>query len=475
MANIIYYGSGPTQIPLLIDMSHWDFRALSDQWDLRVDGLRADLVTLRSSYDPYALASVPTPPYWMSMNIPGSGFGSPDADGFPTTGEVNRVVMFDFHNQVLDVQGLDLPIGQVTSAYRQGQTSDLWAMFTRGNDLIQGGYYNVSDALGAQTGDFISGGPGNDTIQGHGGRDTLQGGDGDDLFSTVDHTTATAALGDHAQVDGGAGANTVTYADAPFAVTVDLSDPTHSQDTLVNIQGVIGSAFGDVLNGSAGDDTLTTGGGPDTVKGGAGDDVLIATGVVPTSSDSALPHNMLFGGDGDDLIRGDVGFNQINGNAGNDTIVGKSESGDWLLGGQGADVIDATTASGHNIVNGNLGDDTIIGASNGDTLRGGQGDDLITGGGVSSGGGAGDLIFGDLGHNTISGGAGPDTFVAGAGHDVVTDFKLIEHDHVLVGPAATWQAVQSGADVLITLSNGGDMLLRNVQLDSLGTGWIGTT
>lgn len=466
---------GTTLTPLLIDMSHWDFHTLSDQFDLHVDALGAQLLQMSSSYDPYSYISLPGPPYWMSMNISGNGFGSPDAEGFPTTGQVNGLDMVDPVQKLqLYIQDLDLPVGQVLAAYREGRTGDLVAMLTGGNDRIEGGNYDLSDVLGTKMGDVISGGAGNDTILGHGGRDTLQGGAGDDLFSTVDHTTAAAALGDHAQIDGGSGANTVSYANAPFAVTVDLSDPAHSQDTLVNIQGVVGSAFGDLLSGSAGDDTLSTGGGPDTVKGGAGDDVLIATGDgFPTGADSAAPHNVLFGGDGDDLVRGDTGFNQINGNAGNDTIIGKSLTGDWLLGGQGSDVIDATTALGHNIVNGNLGNDTVTGGRNGDTLRGGQGDDVITGGGFA--GGPGDLIFGDLGHNTITGGAGADTFAAGAGHDVVTDFTINEHDHVLVAQGVTWQAAQSGADALVTLSNGGDMLLRNVQLDSLGASWIGTS
>jgi hypothetical protein len=44
----------------------------------------------------------------------------------------------------------------------------------------------------------------------------------------------------------------------------------------------------------------------------------------------------------------------VNGNKGDDTVIGHSLTGDWLLGGQGNDLIDATASTGHNICHLNL-------------------------------------------------------------------------------------------------------------------------
>jgi Ca2+-binding RTX toxin-like protein len=179
----------------------------------------------------------------------------------------------------------------------------------------------------------------------------------------------------------------------------------------------------------------------------------------------ASQNNILFGGGGDDSLVGGAGFNRINGNQGADTIAGHSTVGDWLLGGQGDDLIDASASSGHNILNGNLGNDTLIGGSGADTLRGGQGDDVIHAGAGN------DWISGDLGNNTLYGGQGMDTFAAGAGHDVVNGWHA--GDHVLVGAGVTWTVSQVNADVHVGLSTGGEIDLIGVQASALPSGWIG--
>ena len=178
--------------------------------------------------------------------------------------------------------------------------------------------------------------------------------------------------------------------------------------------------------------------------------------------------NYIRGGDGADTITGGDGFNDVNGNKGDDVVFGLSQTGDWLLGGQGSDQIDASASSGRNILNGNLGADTVTGGSGGDILRGGQGDDLIRGGAGD------DLIFGDLGANTLSGGAGADTFRNGAGvaRDLVTDFNLAEGDRVQIDAGLTWAASQAGTDVEVAVSNGDVIVLQNTDLSGLGSGWI---
>jgi len=193
--------------------------------------------------------------------------------------------------------------------------------------------------------------------------------------------------------------------------------------------------------------------------GGAGADNLV--GVMGAA-------NYIRGGDGADTITGGDGFNDVNGNKGDDVIIGRSRTGDWLLGGQGNDQIDASGSGGHNILNGNIGADTVTGGNFGDVLRGGQGDDVIRGGAGS------DLIFGDLGNNAIAGGAGADTFRNGAGpaRDVISDFNLAEGDRVQVDPGLTYAASQVNADVEVAVSNGDVIVLQNTNLSALGSGWV---
>jgi Ca2+-binding RTX toxin-like protein len=202
---------------------------------------------------------------------------------------------------------------------------------------------------------------------------------------------------------------------------------------------------------------------PNYILGYAGDDTINA-GAAPAS-------NTLFGGDGNDSIVAGLAFDRVNGNAGQDTIIGHSDTGDWLLGGQGDDIINASQSTGHNLINGNLGADTLQGGSGGDTLRGGQGDDQITGGSGA------DWISGDLGVNTLTGGAGADTFHASPGRDIITDFSLAQGDRVLLDPGVTYQASQANTDVQIDLSNGGHVILQNLQLSTMGatSGWIITS
>jgi serralysin len=218
------------------------------------------------------------------------------------------------------------------------------------------------------------------------------------------------------------------------------------------------SFFGDFRNHNtiavandlfAGDDQITGSSGPDTLDGFGGTNTIIAL-------------------DGNDLIIGGDGANNVNGNRGEDTIMGNSKVGDTLLGGQGNDLIDTTKSTAHNYDNGNLGNDTIHGADAGDTLRGGQGDDVIFGGAGA------DWISGDRGNNTLTGGGGADTFHAGLGVDVVTDFHLSEGDRVQIDPGVTFTVTQSGADVRIDLAGGTEMVLQNNTVAALGdpSGWI---
>lgn len=147
---------------------------------------------------------------------------------------------------------------------------------------------DAADVLYGRGGnDRIYGGGGNDTLYGGSGNDYLRGGSGADLLS------------------GGSGFDYADYRDAPGGVSVNLLRRTQSGsdasgDRLSGIEGVIGSAFNDVLKGSK-------------------------------------IHNTLRGGAGNDSLSGNAGDDRLYGEAGRDTIVGGTGK-DWLSGGQGADI-----------------------------------------------------------------------------------------------------------------------------------------
>jgi len=119
------------------------------------------------------------------------------------------------------------------------------------------------------------------TLKGSAAADTLSGAGGDDLL---------IGGGGKNTLNGGAGFDTVSYADATNGITVKLgfsgaqNVANDRKDTLISIEGVIGSNFNDIitgdanvntLNGGAGDDTLIGGGGMDTLTGGDGADRFV--------------------------------------------------------------------------------------------------------------------------------------------------------------------------------------------------------
>jgi len=156
---------------------------------------------------------------------------------------------------------------------------------------------------------------GNDTISGSTGVDILDGGVGTDTVSYAASTTAvnvnlgitTAQSGGHAQddtlisieniigsplndtftgssvannINGGAGIDTVSYANSTAAVNVNLAVTTAQSggfaagDILTNIENLTGSTYNDTLLGNTLANIITGGTGKDTMTGGAGADVF---------------------------------------------------------------------------------------------------------------------------------------------------------------------------------------------------------
>ncbi len=247
-----------------------------------------------------------------------------------------------------------------------------------------------------------------DVILGMGGDDTLVGAAGNDVL------------------DGGTGVDQVDYRTALAAVTVNLTTGTATDglggiDTLLAIEGAIGSDFHDVLTGNAdanvlvgglGNDTLDGGGGADTLTGGAGADNLHSTGQFV----------LLQGDEGADWLyaQGDLfvlGSATLEGGEGDDTMMASNIDSVVASGGDGNDDLNLQ-GNRQTLADGGTGDDRVYAYVSGGasgfaggsyqaaeiaTLIGGDGNDhVIAEGNVSTSFGQSTLtLHGDAGDDIL--------------------------------------------------------------------------
>jgi len=383
----------------------------------------------------------------------------------------------------------------------------------RNNDLLDGG--DGDDELrGGGAGDEIYGGSGNDRLYGDGGLDVLNGGSGNDILE--------GGIGDDAlnggdssdildggegadALDGGTGSDTATYALSSEAVNIDLHAETGTGgdaegDTLVSIERLVGSAFGDTLEGREVAEVFNGGDGADTIRGRGGDDWIYGG----DGNDRA------FGGDGNDSLSGEVGndvlygrngSDQLSGGEGNDRLFGDDDD-DFLMGGLGNDLLSGGTGedmlkgeNGTDTLEGGDGNDELQGGNGGDTLRGGADHDLLLGGAGNdtllgesgldlllgesgndslNGGGGNDRIDGGTGDDTLRGGADIDVFVFSAnyGADTVLDYEVGVDKFDLNGAVTGFgnyfgTATQNGADVTLDYGDGNSLTVLNATLEQI--------
>ena len=336
-------------------------------------------------------------------------------------------------------------------------------------------FVNFENVIGNANDDTLIGNSGDNLLEGIDGNDTLRGGDGADTLhgGSVTVLPLTLFMGsDDPDFDG---FDIADYSVDPAAVTVDLAAGTATDgwgktDTLISIDGVIGSEFNDTLIGDSRDNNLEGSGGDDVLTGGAGADGFLlsddgndnaafgldvitdfdtsedyvdveqfpgiqsisdltisqdgpdtlitfdASNVVRLSgvTVSALTDDNFLFAEPQNLV-GTPGDDFLEGGAGNDTIAGL-EGNDTLNGGDGNDVIDA--GPGNDNVDGGAGNDNIFGGLDTDweNINGGPGDDLID---IGQGGGD---IRGGTGDDTITGTNDWYEFVRGEeGDDVLID------------------------------------------------------
>lgn len=242
----------------------------------------------------------------------------------------------------------------VTPALNTGEA--LGDAFT-GIEGVEGS--GLADTLAADAGaNRLSGLAGNDVLSGRGGNDLLYGGDGDD---TLAGGTGSDML------TGGAGFDLASYADSP-GLRVDMATPSLSTgealgDVFDGIEGIVGGAGADTLQGDGLANLLVAGLGNDSLEGRAGNDTLQGGDGLDT----------LFGGDGTDQLDGGLANDRLEGGLGNDTLTG-GDGNDLLYGDADADRLDGGT--GNDTLFGGDGDDRLDGGAGGDRMEGGPGNDL---------------------------------------------------------------------------------------------------
>lgn len=316
-----------------------------------------------------------------------------------------------------DTVAFRLAVGAVTVTLGEGATAATVSGAAAGKNLT-----NFENIIG---------GVYNDTLIGNSGNNTLEGGLGND------------------RLDGAGGQDTVTYASSASAVTVSLLAGTASggagNDTLFNLEHVLGSVWDDTLTGDAGDNTLMGGagndwlngggGGNDTFDGGLGFDTVsyagYAAGQTINLGDARfIGIENLTGSANDDVLTGSAFDNTLDGGLGNDVING----------GGGNDTV-SYLASGSSVT---------VDLANG-TATGGLGNDTLSSIIHMIGSNSDDTLIGNGGNNTLDGGLGNDNLQGGAGTDTVTYARSVTG--VTVDLSSGLASGGFGSDVLSSIEN----------------------
>ena len=500
--------------------------------------------------------------------VGGSGFDK--ADYRKATGSVTvdlsteRAYGADGNDTLVGMEGVR---GSEYADSLVGDGQDNYLEGNAGADTMVGGA--GEDYLGGdEDADSLTGGAGDDCLVGGAGDDTLDGGDDSDTASYADATgavtvdlstnTATGADGTDSLVnienvtgsgyddclvgdgvtgsnhfgnmltggagndtlDGGAGDGDIaSYSGAGGSVTVDLgagsSSGADGTDSLVNIEGVVGSSYADTLSAGTSGGYLEGGGGNDSLYGEGWNTVngqeqgtmasyWHATGSVTVdlgagSSSGADGADVLtgivgaFGSSHDDSLYGsNTASNMLMGNEGNDTLVGFGRAnGLWTEASyefaSGSVVVDLTanqatgadgtdSLTGITDIQGSDFADTLIGSTAWSTwFSGGTGDDSIVGQAsqdrdevsydmASSG------VTVDLSAGTASGGDGNDILVS------IENADGSEYDDSIVGSAEVNYLRGNAGNDSISGGDGGDTVDGGAGDDTLegglGNDWL---
>ena len=314
--------------------------------------------------------------------------------------------------------------------------------------------------------DVINGSTGNDVLLGFAGNDILNGGAGND------------------KLNGGDGSDTATYASAAAAVVVSLANSAAQNtggagtDTLISIENLVGSKYGDTLTGNTGNNLFTGGAGNDVINGGDGVDTASYVGAtvgVRVSLALTSAQNTL--GAGTDTL---TGIENLSGSALADTLTGNSGA-NALLGLGGNDVLNG--GAGNDVLDGGLGVDTAsyAGAAAGVTVNLatttaqntlGAGTDLLREIENLIGSSRDDTLTGNAANNSINGGAGNDKLNGAGGIDTVSYAGAGAAVTVTLASTAAQNTGGAGTDTLSNFENlagssFGDKLTGNGSANSI--------
>jgi Ca2+-binding RTX toxin-like protein len=415
------------------------------------------------------------------------GWNNGDQLTYQTYSPNGKALGTNFHDNFLVIQaeiaGLE---GGLVANVRESTLTD-----GDGNSIRSGIHAFVRTTAGNATSESLSGDSlpdnmrgrgGNDTLSGAAGDDTLEGGDGNDLLS------------------GGIDRDTAAYATAAAAVRVDLA-LTGAQntigagtDTLISIEDMDGSDFGDALKGDArsnvifgdnGNDVIEGRGGNDRLDGGAGRDTAsyasTASGVTVSlalqgtaqatggaGKDTLSDFEGLIGSSFNDVLSGSNERDVLRGGGGSDRLTG-ADGGDVLDGGVGRDTLDggggvdwATYATAGSAVTVNLGKAGFQNTGGGgvdrltsiENLIGSGGDDRLIGDRADNdlkGGAGNDNLNGRGGDDILDGGAGNDVMHGGAGFDTANYSSAASAVHVSLGIGGFQNTGGAGTDSLFNV------------------------
>ncbi|XPV69995.1 MAG: hypothetical protein ACNI25_05315 [Halarcobacter sp.] len=354
---------------------------------------------------------------------------------------------------------------------------------------------NINKIYGLDGNDTIFGAQGDDSLFGQGGDDKIIGGSGNDIIDGGINTSQ----GDSVDYSTSSNAVSLTLANSGNDAIATIGT---EQDTVRNIENIIGSQYNDTLGGNAdnnsisgnnGDDTFIASDGNDEFIGGSGNDTIDYSNRVDninvtlidnspsnivngTFTDTVYQVENITGSQVNDTITGDSGINTLKGQEGDDTISGgagndvidggtNTAQGDSVDYRSSSSAVKLTLSDSGNDANATIGleQDTvrnienILGSQNNDILGGNSDNNSIsgnTGNDTLSGGLGDDTLDGGEGDDTLSGGLGDDFLNGGVGVDTV-DYSDINVAGVSVDLSKqTQQDTQNaGLDTLSSVEN----------------------
>ncbi|MBY0541063.1 MAG: hypothetical protein K2P52_06600, partial [Campylobacterales bacterium] len=278
-----------------------------------------------------------------------------------------------------------------------------------GNDTL----ISIENIIGSDFRDTLIGSIGINTIRGGGGNDTIDGKEGNDtLFGEAGNDLFKSGFGDN-YIDGGTGNNTVDYSQVTDlnGVIVKLLSPTavglgetwgestsnSGNDRLVNIQNVIGTQYDDTFSGA--DNTNNS------FDGGVGGSDLVDYSYYKSNAITVNLDEGWATGQGTDSFKNIDAIRGTDILAFGDTLIGSSTQGNTLYGMAGNDIIKGM--GGNNSLYGGSGNDTIYSGKNDDFIDGGTGVDTVSYEDINTGGVTVYLGKENIPQNTIN--AGNDT------------------------------------------------------------------